>query len=214
MSASIEFQSWPKRNDCRNVSWNDILNHSLNLTIHDASEIALLRDFYRPQTKFAKVTFLHVSACPQGGGLQAHTQGGGWEVWPGDGGSRPRPGGVSQHALRQTTQQTATAADGTHPTGMHSFFIAVLIYTKVPYLPPATKLRQGNVFTPVCHSVHRGGLPYPPGQTPPWTGTPSPAQCMLGYDQQAGGTHPTGMQSCTQCAYSLLQTRTKLHFSY
>ena len=23
-------------------------------------------------------------------------------------------------------------------------------------LPPATKLRQGNVFTPVCHSVHRG----------------------------------------------------------
>ena len=27
------------------------------------------------------------------------------------------------------------------------------------YLPPATKLRQGNVFTPVCDSVHReGGL--------------------------------------------------------
>ena len=25
-------------------------------------------------------------------------------------------------------------------------------------LPPATKLRQGNVFTPVCHSIHRGGL--------------------------------------------------------
>ena len=24
------------------------------------------------------------------------------------------------------------------------------------FLPPATKLRQGNVFTPVCHSVHRG----------------------------------------------------------
>ena len=28
-----------------------------------------------------------------------------------------------------------------------------------------------------------------PGQTPP-------AQCMLGYDQQVGGTHPTGMHSC------------------
>ena len=25
-------------------------------------------------------------------------------------------------------------------------------------LPPATKLWQRNVFTPVCHSVHRGGL--------------------------------------------------------
>ena len=24
-----------------------------------------------------------------------------------------------------------------------------------------------------------------------------PAQCMLGYGQQAGGTHPTGMHSCT-----------------
>ena len=29
----------------------------------------------------------------------------------------------------------------------------------------------------------------PPGQTPP--------QCMLGYGQQAGGKHPTGMQSCS-----------------
>ena len=38
----------------------------------------------------------------------------------------PGPGGcVLQHALRQTPpppQQTATAADGTYPTGMHSCF--------------------------------------------------------------------------------------------
>ena len=45
-------------------------------------------------------------------------------------------------------------------------------------------LPQGNVFTPVCHSVHRGvsvsgpgGLLHPPGQTPPraenpWADTP------------------------------------------
>ena len=39
------------------------------------------------------------------GGLQAHT-------W----------GGVSQDALRQPTPPTATAAGGTHPTGMHSCF--------------------------------------------------------------------------------------------
>ena len=26
------------------------------------------------------------------------------------------------------------------------------------FLPPATKLGQGNIFTPVCHSVHRGGM--------------------------------------------------------
>ena len=35
----------------------------------------------------------------------------------------PRPGGcVSQHALRQTPPWMATAAVGTHPTGMHSCF--------------------------------------------------------------------------------------------
>ena len=39
----------------------------------------------------------------------------------------------------------------------------VLIYCGL--LPPATKLGQGYVFTGVCDSVHRGGLP----------------QCMLGY---------------------------------
>ena len=41
-----------------------------------------------------------------------------------------------------------------------------------------------------------------PWQTPPlWADTPGqtpPAQCVLGYDgQQAGGTHPTGMHSCS-----------------
>ena len=39
-------------------------------------------------------------------------------------------------------------------------------------LPPVDSKRslgQGNVFTPVCHSVHRGGLPYRDltGQRPP-----------------------------------------------
>ena len=124
--------------------------------------------FYRPQTKFAKVMFLHVSVILSTGGgspgpypggrlgghaggggsrpisrggrlrgLQAHTQreveGSGWVVlqahtqvggW-GSGYCSTGPGlggGVSQHALRQTPspQQTATAADGTHRTGMHS----------------------------------------------------------------------------------------------
>ena len=45
----------------------------------------------------------------------------------------------------------------------------------IPFLPPATKLRQGNVLTPVCHSVHGGGV----SATPPCRHPP--AQCMLGY---------------------------------
>ena len=121
-------------------------------------------------------------------------------------------------------------------------------------LPPATMLGQGYVFTGICHSVNRGGVPdqvhpprtrytpqdqvhppgpgapaqtrytpqdqvlHPPGTrytplgpgTPPRTrytpqdqvhpprpGTPSPSAEHAGrYGQRAGGTHPTGMQSC------------------
>ena len=71
---------------------------------------------------------------------------------------------------------------------------------------PQTKLRKGNVFTGVCDSVHRGGVPGPgeePGSRgsgpggawswgfwlggawwrPPWTAT------------AVGGTYPTGMHS-------------------
>ena len=41
-------------------------------------------------------------------------------------------------------------------------------------LPPATKLGQGYVFTGVCDSVHRGGVPdqvHPPTRSPPGPGT-------------------------------------------
>ena len=44
----------------------------------------------------------------------------------------------------------------------------------------------------------------PPGKTPPGQDADTPPmQCMLGYSQQVGGTHPTGMHSCFfhLCAY-------------
>ena len=41
----------------------------------DSDEVSF---YYRPQTKFAKVMFLHVSVCPQwGGGFSRPTPGGG-----------------------------------------------------------------------------------------------------------------------------------------
>ena len=43
--------------------------------------------------------------------------------------SRPTPWGVSQHALRQTPQQMATAVGSMHPTGMHSCFTGVCLST-------------------------------------------------------------------------------------
>ena len=46
---------------------------------------------------------------------------------------------------------------------------------------------------PLHAGIHPPGTRgrHPPGQTPP------PAQCMLGYGREAGGTHPTGMHSCS-----------------
>ena len=108
---------------------------------------------YRPQTKFAKVMFLHVfvilftrgvgiPACIAG--LQAHTRG--ENEGSGLGGVlRPTPrgkversglGGLQAHTQRgipactegNTPQQTATAAGSTHPTGMHSCFRFYLAY--------------------------------------------------------------------------------------
>ena len=72
-------------------------------------------------------------------------------------------------------------------------------------LPPANEVCEGYVFTRVCHSVHRGGgcMPqcmmgyYPPGPgTRGWDQAPPRAVHAGRYGQQAGGMHPTGMQSC------------------
>ena len=44
------------------------------------------------------------------------------------------------------------------------------------FLPPATKLRQGNIFTPVCLSVHRGVCHSPLGRHHPTLGQITPGQ--------------------------------------
>ena len=124
----------------------------------------LLWYFYHPQTKFAKVMFLHLSfICSQWGclwpgpgevgvclgGVSRPRPRGGWGSalgvsrprpkgklgvcrggsgpcpggpGPGLGVSRPRPGVCMPACTEADTPppQTATAADSTHPTGMHS----------------------------------------------------------------------------------------------
>ena len=74
---------------------------------------------------------------------------------------------------------------------LNVYNVLLFLNNRSNFLPPATKLRQSNVFTPVCDSVHRGrglcqGDPPPerdpprqrlPGQTPldrdrPWTESP------------------------------------------
>ena len=66
------------------------------------------------------------------------------------------------------------------------------------YLPPVNEVCEGYVFTPVCQSFCSPPAGTPHWQVHPLAGTPPWPQCMLGYSQQAGGTHPTGMHSCMQ----------------
>ena len=54
----------------------------------------------------------------------------------------------------------------------------------------ACKRSWRRLCFPRCLSVHRVGVS---ASGPGWV---APSQCMLGYGQQAGGTHPTGMHSC------------------
>ena len=49
-------------------------------------------------------------------------------------------------------------------------------------------------YTPSWAGTPPGQVP--PGQVYPLVGTPPLPQFMLGYGQQAGGLHPTGMLSC------------------
>ena len=87
-----------------------------------------------------------------------------------------------------------------HNENKDADFLSVATALWFSFLPPATKLGQGYIFTGVCDSVHRGvGVclsacwdvtpPCPQGQASPREQAPSPAQ-------SAGGTHPTGMQFC------------------
>ena len=55
-----------------------ILSHTFNQCIQ-AFQNTL--NFYRPQTKFAKVIFLQVSVCPRGGGGRAWLHPGGGRAW-------------------------------------------------------------------------------------------------------------------------------------
>ena len=84
------------------------------------------------RNEVAKVMFLHACVCPQGRGSAPEgclLEGGAWS-WGWGVCSRGClvPGGVcswggwypSMHSL--PPGETATAADGTHPTGMHSCF--------------------------------------------------------------------------------------------
>ena len=116
----------------------------------------------------------------------------------------------------------------------------ILGYT--PPGPEADTLLGRHHTTPPNLDRHSPGQKPPWVETPradthPWTDTPClvhagiytiplpstcwdtqtpPVQCMLGCGQQAGGTYPTGMHSCSFCADTAdsLQTLQKSHAGF
>ena len=104
------------------------------------------------------------------------------------------------------------------------FHLSAILFTEGDYLgryPSQAGTPLGWYTSWVGTPPWEGTPPgrYTPGRYTPWQvhhpeGTPSPAgtpppirqvhppeahplqQCMLGYGQQVGGTHPTGMHSC------------------
>ena len=65
------------------------------------------------------------------------------------------------------------------------------------YYRPQRSCGQGNIFTLVCHSVHRGvsasvhaGIPHPPGADTPWEQTPPGAVTPTGADTPLAADTP------------------------
>ena len=120
-----------RRNTMGTVYWH------FNSLLHQGSHFS---DFYRPQTKFAKVMFLHLSVSHsvyRGRGVSRPRPRG---VCPG-GVSRPRPGCVcvcvSQHALRQTPP--LPPADGYCCRRYASYWNAFLFSMAAHYRRPLTR---------------------------------------------------------------------------
>ena len=59
-----------------------LANSATVVTLIKNGEVSYVNCYYRPQTKFAKVMFLQVSVCPQGGGVHGmgdmHSRGHAW----------------------------------------------------------------------------------------------------------------------------------------
>ena len=99
----------------------------------------------------------------------------------------------------QTPPETASEAGGTLPTGIHTCLVSK--YSKL--LSASNEVLDKVIFSQasVIHSVHRRGRCYNVtscchGQHTPWTPHKPPGQ-HTPPGRQAGGTHPTGMLSCS-----------------
>ena len=79
-----------------------------------------------------------------------------------------------KHKRKQTINKSTSKETSIKALPRSGNFLT--LYNCQPLLPPATKLRQGNVFTPVCHSVHRQGVCHIPLGRPRFLGRQPPGR--------------------------------------
>ena len=116
----------------------------------------------------------------------------------------------SRHPPVQSMLGYGQHAGSTHPTGMQSCFLFKC--SVLTFLPPANEVWGKVMFLHLCVTTGiclqggpasgwgvscMGGLGRPPQNT--WDTT--------GYGQQAGGTHPTGMNSCPVVFFTVRKAR-------
>ena len=144
-------------------------------------------NIYWLQTKFAKVMFLHLSFCSRGGG---------GSTWAGTSLGKYTP---TRYTLLGSKPPRAGTSPGRYtPRQMHP----LSRYTS-PAGTPSPRQVHPRAGTPPAGTPPAGT---PPAGTPP-AGTPPGAVHAGRYGQQAGGTHPTGMQSCVKKYYILVHVR-------
>ena len=80
--------------------------------------------------------------------------------------------------------------------------LTMIVFTRGPqfyYYPKKKFAKVMFLHLSVSHSIHSGGL-HPRADLPPWD--------TMGYSQRAGGTHPSGMHSCSSMGATLGVTNT------
>ena len=101
----------------------------------------------------------------------------------------------------------------------HTIFYTIILWTSFRFYFYHPQTKFAKVMFSQVSVCPQGGLRHcmleythprqtlPLGRHSPWADPP--AQCMLGYGQQAGSTHPIGMHSCFFCILNQNEQKTQ-----
>ena len=121
--------------------------------------------YYRPQTKFAKVMFLQVSVCPQGGACVSHGMPPGIHARPPGNHTCPPASTRPRQPRTPPWHPRMPPGSHTHPPGIHACPLAATHAPRQPRMPPgsharppaamhAPPIQEIYIFTAETHFLH------------------------------------------------------------